>query len=106
RNAPRIRRSKIVHVLAALLALAMLAAACGDDGDGGGDADPPGGDNGGGPTTTAAPQSGGTLTFAAYQEIAGLDPIVALGSGTSGGIQTSAVYDTIMRYDMEKREYV
>ena len=48
---------------------------------------------------------GGTLTFAAYSQIAGLDPLVALGSGTSGAIQMAAVYDTLVRYDIETKKY-
>ena len=58
-----------------------------------------------GPTTTLPPQTGGTLRFGAYQHIAGLDPLVSLGSGTSGGIQTAAIYDTIMRYDVATKTY-
>lgn len=89
--------------LAALLALALVASACGDDG----------GDDTSSAGTTAAPQttaklqpvSGGTLTFAAYSAIPGLDPLVALGSGTSGGIQMSAVYDTLLRYDPDTKKY-
>jgi hypothetical protein len=34
------------------------------------------------------------ITFASYSEISGPDPIVALGAGTSGGID-AAVHDTI-----------
>ena len=45
------------------------------------------------------------LSFAAYSQIAGLDPLVALGNGTSGAIQMAAVYDTLMRYDLESKTY-
>ncbi len=87
--------------MAVLSALAVTAAACGDDNNSGasGDTTPES-------TTTQAPQKGGVLTFAAYSEIFGLDPLVALGSGTSGGIQMAAVMDTIMRYDHQKKEYL
>ena len=94
--------SRWVSMLAIPIALGLIAAACGDSGD----------DAGGASQTTAAvttttlqPQSGGTLTFAAYSNIPGLDPIVALGSGTSGAIQMATIYDTLVRYDTEKKIY-
>ncbi|HEV8298129.1 MAG TPA: ABC transporter substrate-binding protein [Acidimicrobiales bacterium] len=97
-------RSRWSIAIALLMVVALGATACGDDDDGGG------GGGGAGATTpssttTLAPQTGGTLTFAAYSAIPGLDPLVALGSGTSGGIQMAAVYDTILRYNVEKKTY-
>jgi peptide/nickel transport system substrate-binding protein len=89
-------------VLAVLLALGLVAAACGDSGSSGSEGDASGG---GQTTTTKAPQTGGMLTFASYSEIFGLDPIVALGNGTSGGIEMATIYDTIMRYNPETRKY-
>ena len=94
-----------IRVLALPLALALVAAACGDS-----DESSDGGDTGGAsttaaPSTTLQPQAGGTLTFAAYSHIQGLDPLVALGNGTSGAIQMAAVYDTLMRYDIETKTY-
>lgn len=50
-------------------------------------------------------QEGGTLRFAAYAEILGLDPVVAIGFGTSGGNQQGAIYDTIVRYDADTQTY-
>jgi peptide/nickel transport system substrate-binding protein len=88
------------------IALALLAAACGDS-----DSD----DGGTGATTTAPasattttlqPQTGGTLTFGVYSNIPGLDPLVALGSGTSGAIQMATIYDTLMRYDPKTNKYL
>ncbi len=87
-------------------ALAVIAAACGDD-----KASYPLDTSAGASTsrsvtaTTAAPQTGGTLVFGAYSHTTGLDPLVALGSGTSGGIQMAAVYDTLMRYDLDGKQY-
>jgi peptide/nickel transport system substrate-binding protein len=87
---------------AILLAAALMAAACGDDsGSGGGST----GDGSAKTTTTLQPQSGGILTFAAYSEIPGLDPIVALGNGTSGAIQMAAIYDTLLRYNVDTKQY-
>jgi peptide/nickel transport system substrate-binding protein len=89
-------------VSAVLAALALVAAACGDDGDEGRGEPAPGT---AAPTTTSQPKVGGTLTFAAFSAIRGLDPIVALGHGTSGGIQMAAVYDTIVRWNADTRKY-
>jgi peptide/nickel transport system substrate-binding protein len=59
------------------------------------------------PTTTEGeqPQEGGTLRFAAYAEILGLDPIVAIGFGTSGGNQQGAIYDTLVRYNADTQTF-
>ena len=107
-NGPRHRKasSRWISGVAVVAALAFVAAACGDSG---GD-----GNKTSGPTTTAAvaattttlaPVSGGTLTFGAYSNLLGLDPIVALGSGTSGAIQMATIYGALARYDTEKKVY-
>ena len=93
---------RLARMVAGVVALALVAAACGDDGDDGGT---PSGSTGGGATTTLQPQSGGTLTFAAYSNIPGLDPMVALGSGTSGAIQMATVYGSLARYDTATNKY-
>lgn len=54
----------------------------------------------------AEPTDGGTLNFAAYAEPSSLDPTVAIGNGTTGGSEMAAIYDTLMRYDPEARDYV
>jgi peptide/nickel transport system substrate-binding protein len=88
------------------IALALLAAACGDDSDSGDPGTTSPGTTQAAVTTTLQPQSGGTLTFGAYSHIPGLDPLVALGSGTSGAIQMGTIYDTLMRYDVKTNQYV
>jgi peptide/nickel transport system substrate-binding protein len=89
---------KIIKLLAALAALAVLAAACGDDKGGGG-----------GAATTSAPAktpvAGGTITFGTFSETAGLDPIVSSGNGVTGYIEMAAIYDTIVRYNVETGKY-
>ncbi|MEO8693566.1 MAG: ABC transporter substrate-binding protein [Acidimicrobiales bacterium] len=106
---PRRQRasSRWVRGVAAVAALAFVAAACGDSGEASGGTTTVGGSSNtaAATTTTLQPQSGGTLTFAAYSQIAGLDPLVGLGSGTSGAIQMSAVYDTLARYDADTKKY-
>ena len=106
-NEVRFRSSRVpcrswVRTMAVVAALAVTAAACGDDGD---DSGSPASPTGAGTSTTLQPQTGGTLTFAAYSNIPGLDPLVALGSGTSGGIQMATVYGTLARYDTATNKY-
>src|SRR5688500_14175776 len=85
-----------------VLCIALAAAACGDSAS---DGEPNASTNSPQSSVTVQPQSGGSLTFAAFSEISGLDPIVALGHGTSGGIQMAAVYDTLMHYNSATRKY-
>jgi len=49
---------------------------------------------------------GGEMTFGAGSPIRGLDPTVALGTGSSGGTELTMIYDTLMRYLPETGEYV
>jgi peptide/nickel transport system substrate-binding protein len=83
------------RVLGALLVFTLVAAACGDDGD----------DPAAGTTTTMEPQSGGSITIAMFSETRGLDPTIGSGSGTAGGTEMIALYDTITRWNAETREY-
>ncbi|MGJ3507226.1 ABC transporter substrate-binding protein [Enemella sp. A6] len=46
-----------------------------------------------------------TLNFGAFQEPAALDPVVAQGTGTSGGNELNAIYDTLLTYNAETLEY-
>ncbi|MEO8691971.1 MAG: ABC transporter substrate-binding protein [Acidimicrobiales bacterium] len=97
--------SRWIRILAVPVALTIILAACGDSGESSDGNDSGGASTTAAPSTTLQPQTGGTLTFAAYSNIAGLDPIVALGNGTSGAIQMAAVYDTLMRYDITSKTY-
>jgi peptide/nickel transport system substrate-binding protein len=65
------------------------------------------------PSTTAAAgegctaaRKGGSVTMGTLTPIAGLDPTIALGSGSAGGIELSALYDTLLRYVPSTGEYV
>ncbi|HUP74948.1 MAG TPA: ABC transporter substrate-binding protein [Acidimicrobiales bacterium] len=99
---------RVRRALAFLAAIAVVATACGDDG-GDGEASPtttPGATTtAGGPTTTKAPVSGGTLVFGNFSEPASLDNVVSTGSGTTGGTEMAAVFDTLMRYNPDTGEY-
>ena len=93
------KSSRAGFVLAVLVAVSLFAAACGDDGD---SATTEGESK---TSTTVVPRSGGVLTFGQYAAPPSLDPIVALGSGTTGGIEMSAIYDTIMRWNPDTKKY-
>jgi peptide/nickel transport system substrate-binding protein len=85
-------------------------AACGDDDDSGA-----AGDGSSAPDETAGGGSddggcteerkGGDLTLAVTSFTLGLDPTVALGSAVHGGTETTAIYDTLLRFDPETGDY-
>ena len=52
------------------------------------------------------PKQGGTLTMGMYAPIQSLDPVKVNGSGTAGGIEMAALYDVLMRYDYDAKEFV
>jgi peptide/nickel transport system substrate-binding protein len=99
-------RSRLKFV-AALLCVAVMAAACGDDG---GTTTEPTGTGGSGATgqstTTAAPQAGGEVKFGTFSEAVSLDPVKMTGSGVTGAIELSAIYDTVVGYDPATKKYV
>src|SRR5688500_16283829 len=95
---------RVRRALAFLAAMAVVATACGDDG-GGGEESQTTPATSSGPTTTKTPVSGGTLIFGNFSEASSLDNLVATGSGTTGGTEMAAVYDTLMRYDPESGKY-
>lgn len=53
-----------------------------------------------------APVSGGTLNFASYSSVTGLDPTKVQATGATGGTELAAVYDVLMRYDSDQKEFV
>jgi peptide/nickel transport system substrate-binding protein len=90
------------------VALAVVVAGCGDSGSESSDSsNSTTAGAGTGVTTTAGkqPQTGGTVTFGSYSKIFGLDPLVALGHGTSGGIPMIALYDTLTRWNPTTQKY-
>lgn len=58
-----------------------------------------GGDAGGDPV------SGGVVTMGVFSETNSLDPVVSFGSGYAGATEMAAVYDALMRYDVETGEF-
>ncbi|WP_283261083.1 ABC transporter substrate-binding protein [Rhodococcus sp. IEGM 1379] len=51
------------------------------------------------------PQSGGTLSFATYNGVSSLDPADRQDGGATGGNEMAAIYDLLMRYDPETKEF-
>ena len=49
---------------------------------------------------------GGVVTYGSYGFPATLDPTKTLMAGSTGGSELAAIYDTLVRYDFEKGEYV
>ncbi len=86
-------------------ALALVGASCGDDGDSA-STTPSTTAAAAATTTTLAPQPGGSITIGQYSSPPGLDPILATrGSGTVGGVEYAAIYDTVVTYNLETKKY-
>jgi peptide/nickel transport system substrate-binding protein len=95
-------------VSALVVLVAIIAAGCGDDSS----------KNSSAPSTTTAvstdvkattttlPKDGGSVTMGVFSETAGLDPAVTFGGGATGTTEVGAIYDTIMRYDTDKKVFV
>jgi peptide/nickel transport system substrate-binding protein len=93
---------------ALVLTLGLVAAACGDDGgddEGSGTTGGTGSTGQAATTTTKAPQKGGSITVAMFSETRGLDPTIGSGSGTAGGTEMIALYDTMTRWNPDTRSY-
>jgi peptide/nickel transport system substrate-binding protein len=84
-------------LVAAALVTTLLVSCGGDDGD-----DTAGGEAGECPADSAST----TLSMGVFSETSGLDPTVSNGSGSTGGTELAAIYDTLMRWDSEAEEYV
>lgn len=52
------------------------------------------------------PAQGGVLTIADFGEPRSLMPTVTYANGATGGSAMAAIYDTLMRYDFESKEFV
>ena len=101
--------------LIGVVALSLVAAACGGDDDSASDTTTASttATSGGSATTAAADEGctaerkGGEVTWGTTGTLArGIDPTVALGSVSSGGVEMAAVFDTLMRFDSKTGEFV
>jgi peptide/nickel transport system substrate-binding protein len=94
------------------LAAALLGAACGDDDSDGAAPDSSDNDDGEGGAADGGDDGectedrvGGELTFGAFSMTTGFDPTLSTGSGTTGSIEMGAVYDMLVRWNPETREF-
>ncbi|WP_186627810.1 ABC transporter substrate-binding protein [Rhodococcus sp. BP22] len=53
-----------------------------------------------------APSRGGQISYATYNGVSSLDPAARQDGGATGGTEMAAIYDLLIRYDLESREYV
>ncbi|CAM3062408.1 ABC transporter substrate-binding protein [Prescottella defluvii] len=60
----------------------------------------------GGQGDGGTPVPGGTLRFASYAPVSSLDPTKTQTAGATGGSEMAAVYDVLMRYDVESQGFV
>ncbi|UTT51015.1 ABC transporter substrate-binding protein [Rhodococcus gordoniae] len=51
------------------------------------------------------PVKGGTLTFAGLAPVTSLDPTLTQAAGSTGGTEMAAVYDVLMRYNLESQQF-
>ncbi|WP_280759959.1 ABC transporter substrate-binding protein [Prescottella agglutinans] len=51
------------------------------------------------------PTSGGTLSYATYNGVSSLDPADRQDGGATGGSEMAAIYDLLMRYDPQSKQY-
>ncbi len=103
-------RRRLHRLVLFVAAMGIVAAACGDDGGGSNESNSTGQVNlttstAVNTTTSAAPKVGGTITMGMFSETAGLDPVVSNGGGTTGQTELTAIYDTLMRYNTDKKAF-
>ncbi|WP_158726861.1 ABC transporter substrate-binding protein [Tomitella fengzijianii] len=105
-------RRRTIAASAALIASAALLAGCASTGGSGGGT---GGTDGAAVTKAGivgeqpdagGPVDGGTLSFAGYSMPSSLDPLVTQVAGSTGGTEMANIYDLLVRYDAERKEYV
>ena len=101
-------RNRRVGRISTLIAASLIAAACSSNGGGEppqGNTDPPQSTVSDAATTTAPPKVGGSIRMGLFSETVGLDPVLMIGGGTSGGTEGAAIFDTIMRYDTTTKKF-
>ncbi len=106
---PRTLRPRVLRRagLAALVATSVALSGCASSGD---EEQKPEGvalsEGIRGATDSGDPVDGGTLTFAAYGQPATLDPAATIAAATTGGIEMLNLYDTLLRFDSEKQDFL
>lgn len=102
-------RRKVAAVALAVTA-GMFLSSCADSE--GGSSDSP--DSGSGLTNGSVnkqsdegdPVKGGTLTYSGYAAVSNLDPSKTQIAGSVSGSELGAIYDTLLRYDPDAKEFV
>ncbi len=113
-NARPGRRRRAAGITALAVAGALVLAACG--GGSGDDGEKADGSEltkaeiftkgwVGEPNSDAEPTAGGVLTFAEYAEARSLDTTKTYANGAVGGNALAAIYDTLMRYDVDSKTW-
>ena len=89
-------------------ALTLVAAGCGGDGDendAAGPSETPATSEAAAGAECTEERQGGQVTMGVLTQPRGLDPLVAAGAASTGGIEMAAIYDTLVEYDIESGEY-
>ncbi|WP_305092905.1 ABC transporter substrate-binding protein [Prescottella sp. R16] len=98
--------ARLGRFVTALSAAAVLIAGCAGSSTGSTDASEVSTGLVGGQADGGDPVSGGTLSYATYSSVSSLDPADRQDGGSTGGSEMAAIYDLLMRYDPEAKEYV
>ncbi|QCQ93217.1 ABC transporter substrate-binding protein [Rhodococcus sp. SGAir0479] len=102
---PTFRPSRLLW--GALTAVTVLLAGCaGGDADATADGAQRQAGYVGAPSATAEPVAGGSLTFGSYSLPTVLDPARTQATGSTGGTEMAAIYDTLVRHDFDSRTFV
>lgn len=99
------RRTPLRTVTAMLLGVALLTAGCAANGSGQAESANTVHGYFGTSAEGSAPVDGGVLVYASFQSPTSLDPTVALGTGTTGGNELTAIFDTLLSYNVDTNEY-
>ncbi|CAM3226806.1 ABC transporter substrate-binding protein [Prescottella defluvii] len=93
---------------AGVTALAVLLAGCSSGNSGAAAGEEPQRQAGfvGEQVDAAEPVAGGSLTFGSYSLPTVLDPARTQATGSTGGTEMAAVYDTLVRHDADSRSFV
>lgn len=100
-------KSRVLRGAALAVAATLVFSACAEPGD---SPDAPGSGESVRPglypqAESGDPVSGGTLTFADLSEVRSLNPAEVIATGASGGTALNAVYDQVVRLNLETGEY-
>ncbi|NPC96699.1 ABC transporter substrate-binding protein [Nocardioides sp. zg-DK7169] len=106
------RRNVLRPAVVLVAALALVAGCASDSSDEGSGGDTEAGGRFeysegmvGGEDAGGEPKTGGQISYALYSEPRSLDPAVSIAAVTTGGAEMAALYDVLLRYDTDTREF-